>query len=117
MLFGELGRTGEVIALGLTLGVHILGGFALIYMLVKDSDGGALDWWPREDDDGPPRDPIAPAPLGGGGGLPLPVAEPSPVRLREPGTIADGYPRRERRPVVHPPAPAPREPARSRPSE
>jgi hypothetical protein len=110
MVFGELGRTGEIIALGLTLGVHILGGFALIYMLVANSDGGALDWWPRDDDDGPPRDPIAPKPVGGGGGLPLPVADPSPVRLREPGTIADGYPRRDRRPVH--PAPA-REPART----
>jgi hypothetical protein len=107
MLFGEIGRAGEVIALGLTLGVHILGGFALIYMLVKDSDGGALDWWPRDEDDGPPRDPIGPDPRGGGGGLPLPIADASAVRLREPGSIADGYPRRERRPV-HPP---PREPA------
>ena len=28
-----------------------------------------------------------------GGGLPLPAASPSPVRLRSPGRIADGYPR------------------------
>jgi hypothetical protein len=41
------------------------------------------------------------------GGVPLPHAEPAPVRLREPGRIADGYPRRERRPA-HDPAPAPR---------
>ena len=114
MVFGELGRAGEVIALALTVVVHILGGFALIYMLVKDGDGGALDWWPRDDDGGPPRDPIAPAPVGGGGGLPLPVADASPIRLREPGTIADGYPRRERRPVH--PAP-PREPVRTPPGE
>lgn len=110
--FGQLGSTGEVVAIGLTLAVHVLGGFALIYMLVKDSDGGALDWWPR-DDDGPsgPRDPIAPLPIGGGGGLPLPAADTSPVRLREPGSIGEAYPRRPRRPVHVPerePAPAPK---------
>jgi hypothetical protein len=108
-MFGELGTAGEVIALGLTLGVHILGGFALIYTLVRDSDGSARDWWPRDDDGGPPRDPAGPAPRDGDGGLPLPLADPSGVRLREPGTIADGYPRRPRRPV-HVPE---RDPART----
>jgi hypothetical protein len=37
-----------------------------------------------------------------GGGVPLPDAAPAPVRLREPGRIADGYPRRERRPAREP---------------
>ena len=41
------------------------------------------------------------------GGVPLPDADPAPVRLREPGRLADGYPRRERRPA-HEPVPAPR---------
>ncbi len=51
----------------------------------------------------------APPPDTGGdrdGGVPLPDASPAPVRLREPGRIADGYPRRERRPAREPePAP------------
>ncbi len=45
------------------------------------------------------------------GALPLPDAGPAPVRLREPGRIAEGYPRRERRPAHEPerrPAPTPR---------
>lgn len=55
----------------------------------------------------------APAPDGGGdrdGGVPLPDAAPAPVRLREPGRLADGYPRRGRRPEHAPgeqPEPAP----------
>ncbi len=94
---------GQVIAIGLTLGVHILGGLALIYMLVRDSGGSPRDWWPGGDDGGPPRDdPRGPQPHGGdSGGLPLPGAQPSPVRLRDGGQIADAYPRPQRRPV-HP---------------
>ena len=54
---------------------------------------------------GPPRDDPPPEPGGDrGGGLPLPGASPSPVRLREPGRLAEGYPRRPRRPE-HVPAP------------
>jgi hypothetical protein len=46
-----------------------------------------------------------------GGGLPLPDAAPAPVRLREPGRIAEGYPRRERRPAREPVTPPRRSPA------
>jgi hypothetical protein len=107
-LFSQLGATGEVVALALTLAVHVLGGFTLIYMLVREGDDNVRDWWPGDDDDGPPPAP-RPRPSGGGDGLPLPSAEPSGVRLREPGTIADGYGRPARRPA-HPerePVPAP----------
>lgn len=107
-----MSATGEVIALSLTLGVHILGAVTLIAVLVRGSGAELRDWWPDDDDGGPPRgEPDRPAPpRNGGGGLPLPGAEPSPVRLREPGTIAGGYPRRERRPA-HAPSPS-RTPAR-----
>jgi hypothetical protein len=36
------------------------------------------------------------------GGLPLPDAEPAPVRLRTHGTLRDALPRRDRRRVVEP---------------
>jgi hypothetical protein len=98
--------TAEVLALALTLGVHILGAAALIAVLVRNSGADVKDWWPGDDDGGPPRDeprPTKPEP-DGGGGLPLPDAEPAGVRLREPGQIAERYPRPARRPA-HPPAP------------
>jgi hypothetical protein len=108
-MFSQLGATGEVIALGLTLFAHILGGFALIYTLVRDSGENVRDWWPGDDDGGSPRSPEPPTPGDGGGDLPLPGAEPSAVRLREAGSIGDGYPRPPRRPA-HVPE---REPART----
>ena len=37
-----------------------------------------------------------------GGGIPLPDAEQSPVRLREPGRISEKLPRPERRPAREP---------------
>ncbi len=102
-MFSQLGTTGEVIAVAIMLGVHILGGVALVYVLVHDSGGSFKDWWPNDGDDdgGSPKGPEPPDPRGSGGGLPLPGADPSSVRLREPGTIADGYPRPSRRPA-HP---------------
>ncbi|UGS35824.1 hypothetical protein [Capillimicrobium parvum] len=100
--------TAEVLALALTLAVHIVGAFALIGVLVRNSGADVRDWWPGDDDGGPPPDdpqPQRPQP-GGGGGVPLPDAQASPVRLREPGQISERYPRPARRPA-HPPAPAP----------
>ncbi|HEX8122065.1 MAG TPA: hypothetical protein VF549_12440 [Solirubrobacteraceae bacterium] len=63
---------------------------------------------PSSSGGGGAKDPVpSPDPRGDrDGGIPLPDAAPAPVRLREPGRIADGYPRRERRPV-HEPAPRP----------
>jgi hypothetical protein len=103
--------TGEVIALGLTLGVHLLGAAALVAVIMRDSGASVRDWWPHDDDGGTPRDdPRDPAlPSGGGDELPLPDAAPSSVRLREPGAIGDAYPRRPRRPA-HPPATPERDP-------
>jgi hypothetical protein len=97
--------TWEIVAIVLTLVVHVLGAGVLIWNLL---DGEDVDWralWPRDDDGpgggwDPPGD--GPEPDGGSGvvvGAPLlPDAAPSAVRLREPGRIGDGYPRPARRP-------------------
>ena len=61
-----------------------------------------------EERGGGSRAPAPPDPGGDrDGGLPLPDAAPAPVRLREPGRLADGYPRRPRRPEHVPGAPEP----------
>jgi hypothetical protein len=110
----------EVVAIALTVIVHILGAAVLIAVLL---DGEKIDWrgtlFPRDDDGGggpgwdPPRDDD---PGAGGGVLAppiLPDAAPSPVRLREPGRIGEGYPKPARRPA-HPPERTPaREPVES----
>jgi hypothetical protein len=111
--------TLEVVAIVLTLVVHVLGAAVLVAVLL---DGEKIDWrgtlFPRDDDGpGPGFDP-PPAPPGPDGGgilapVPLPDAAPSPVRLREPGRIGESYPRPIRRPA-HPPERTPaREPVGS----
>jgi hypothetical protein len=102
---------GPEIAVFITGGVHVLGAVFLIWLVLRsDENADLLGWW-RDDEDPPdesgPRGPVAPA----GGGLPLPDAEPSPMRLRGPGRITDRRPRPARRPE-HEPQPAPvREPS------
>jgi hypothetical protein len=82
--------SNEALALGITLLIHVIGiCFLFGLMLRSDDDGGGgwRDWWPRDDDGpGPNTDP------------PLPSADPSRVRLREPGRIADAVRRPARRP-------------------
>jgi hypothetical protein len=92
--------TKEILALGITLLVHIVGLIALVWTLLIDADDRPdwRGWWPRDDDNGPK----APSPVPQGGGLPLGDARPSAVRLREPARIGDGYGRPSRRPE-HPP--------------
>jgi len=82
--------SNETLALGLTFLIHVIGICVLFGLMLGSSDGGGWrDWWPRDDDGGdPPPDP----------GPPLPGAEQSPVRLREPGRLADAHPRPPRRP-------------------
>jgi hypothetical protein len=102
--------TKEVLALGLTLFVHVVGMLALVWALFLDDDNRP-DWrgWFRLDDDTPPE----PQPGPSGDRLPLPDATPSRVRLREPGRVADLLPRPSRRPA-HAPERAPdRTPERS----
>lgn len=110
----------EVVAILLTLIVHVLGAMVLVGVLLN---GEQIDWrgllFPGDDDHGggPGFDPPPSDDGGDGGGVlaptPLPDAAPSPVRLREPGRIGEGYPRPTRRPA-HPPQRTPeREPADS----
>jgi hypothetical protein len=101
--------TVEIIALALTLLVHIVGAGVLIWALL---DGEEVDWrglWPRDDGGGGggPELPQPPDPDGGGilSPLPMPDAAPSAVRLREPARIGDGYPRPARRPAHAPERP------------
>ena len=70
---------------------------------MKAGDGApGIDFWfgkdSRDEPPEPPREPVAP----GGAQLPLPVAEQSRVRLREPGRIAAAHPRPARRPAHEP---------------
>jgi hypothetical protein len=92
--------TKEIVAIGLTLLVHVVGLVALIWALVLNEEERPdwRDWWPGRDDDAP----LDPVPSPQGGGLPLADATPSVVRLREPARLGDGYPRPARRPA-HPP--------------
>jgi hypothetical protein len=109
----------ELIAIALTLVVHFLGAIVLIWAILGDEQ---IDWrgtlWPRDDDGGGGgpgfEPPIDDGGSGSGGGLltpPLPDAAPSPVRLREPGRIADAHPRPARRPAHEPERTPAREPA------
>ena len=100
--------TKEVLALALTVLVHVIGMAALVWALLLDDDNRSdwRGWWPGGDDE-PPAPPPTPR---DGGGLPLPDAQPSAVRLREPGRLADAHPRPARRPE-HAPT---RVPARER---
>jgi hypothetical protein len=103
----------EVVAILLTLVVHILGAAILVMVLL---DGEKIDWrstlWPRDDDGpGPGFEPPAPDPAPSGTGTPLPDAAPSPVRLRKPGRIREGYPKPPRRPAHTPERTPAREPA------
>jgi hypothetical protein len=91
------GVSKEVLAIGLTLLVHIVGLVALIWALVLDPEDRPdwRDWWPGGDDDRP----LDPSPAPRGGEAPLTDAVASAVRLRERTRLSDGYPRPTRRPV------------------
>ncbi len=98
----------ELLAILLTFVVHVIGAGVLVWALVDrddaDADAGAWrDWWPK---DRGPEPPVEPGDAGGGRAEPpgLPDAEPSTVRLREPGRIGEHRPAPGRRPE-HPPVP------------
>jgi hypothetical protein len=108
----------EVAAIVITVLAHFVGAGVLVWALL---DGEQIDWrgtlWPRDDDGGGggwPEPPVDEGPDGGGvpAPTPLPDAAPSPVRLREPGRIAPGYPRPQRRPE-HVPERTPAAPSRT----
>jgi hypothetical protein len=100
-MLAEIASLEGLIALGLTVGAPLVGGLALVYGLVAESPGPPRHRRRGPGDGGSPRPqpPAAPPP---GGGLPLPDATPSALRLRGEDAIADGYPRRERRPAHAP---------------
>ena len=88
-------------------------GALLFYIFIRSDN--PTNWQPPDEDDGGgggnDRLPATPKPKPTGG-IPLPDAEQSSVRLRGPGRLRDARPRIERR-VPHPPTPAPaRQPAR-----
>jgi hypothetical protein len=91
----------EVLAIGLTLFVHIVGLVALIWALLLNEEERPdwRSWWPGGDEDTPLDPSPSPRP---GGALPLDDAQPSAVRLREPVRLGDVHRRPARRPV-HPP--------------
>jgi hypothetical protein len=98
--------TKEVLALGLTVLVHVIGLGALVWLLLT-ADEERPDfwgWWPRDDDPPEPEPPPTPS----GGGLPLPDAQPASVRLRGPGRLGERRTPPTRRPSHRPE----REPAR-----
>jgi len=99
--------TGPVAAILLTVVVHFLGAIVLIWAMAGKETFAIFRTAKDDGDGGIGRDVDPPVQPGRGpaGGLPLPDAEPAPVRLREPGRIGEGYPRRPRRPQ-HAPAPA-----------
>ena len=88
--------SNEALALGITFLIHVIGACVLLGLLIRSDGGGWRDWWPRDDDDdgggGPGPDP----------GPPLPSADPSRLRLREPGRLADAHQRPSRRPEHQP---------------
>jgi hypothetical protein len=106
----------EMVALALVFVVHVVGGGMLVWALLDaDQRAGWRRNWPRPPW-GPPRppedeDPPAPPSPSSGAprraepahtSLPLPVTAASGVRMREPGQVADGYPRPARRPAHEP---------------
>jgi hypothetical protein len=100
----------EVIALGLTALVHVLGAIILVWaMLDGEEEVDWRGWWPRDDDGRGPD--LAPEPQAPEGGLPLPDAVPSAVRLRTPARLAEAHPRPPRRPDHAPERTRPRTPA------
>ncbi len=101
----QISGTMELLALLLTFLVHVLGAAVLVWNLMDhdgETAGSWRDWWPKDE----PEPPVLPAgPAGGAFTTPtLPDAQPSPVRLREPGRLGDHKPAPARRPA-HPPAP------------
>lgn len=96
----------EILAIVLTFVVHVIAAGVLVWALIdhdRDDAGSWRDWWPKGGDE--PEPPVEPRDRDGDGARApiLPDAAPSPVRLRQPGRIADH--RAPARRPVHPPVP------------
>lgn len=93
------GATAGFLLIGIS---HLAALLVLLWTLLRNGDS-SLDagWFLGGGDDGAPpspRGPLSP----GGDALALPDAQPSAVRLREPGRIADAHPLPARRPDHEP---------------
>jgi hypothetical protein len=88
--------SSEALALGITFLIHVIGICFLFGLMLRADDSGWRDWLPRDDDDDGGRG-DGPDP-----GPPLPSADPSRIRLREPGRLADAHRPAPRR-LEHPP--------------
>jgi hypothetical protein len=106
----------ETLLVALLGGLHLLGfGFAAVLLLplMRDERIAPIAQRGEEEDDGSGggNDRLGPIPSRGprGGGLPLPLpdAVPARVRLREPGRLADLLPAPARRRREHTPGPTP----------
>jgi hypothetical protein len=88
------GATAGFLLIGMS---HLVALVALFWMLLRNGDS-SIDggWFLGRDDEHEPRRPRRPRGPGGDA-LPLPDAQPSAVRLREPGRIADAHPAPARR--------------------
>jgi hypothetical protein len=107
-------ESGPILAILLTLVVHVLGMGLLYAMLGREMlemfrSKDRPDWGDGGDE--PADEPVV-SPQPSGGGLPLPDAFPAAVRMREPGRLAEHCPRRIRRPE-HAPQPPVRTPDRA----
>jgi hypothetical protein len=87
------------------VGLHLLGlacAALLIIPALRDTPSRPVR--PPDSDDGwghgPRRPPLSPRPPKGG--IPLPDADQARVRLRDHGRLADGVPKRDRRPSREP---------------
>src|SRR3954468_19733903 len=105
-----------VIFASLHLVALVLGGLLFAMFLRSDGKPGPRDDADEDDGGGGGNDRISDRPkTSPGGGIPLPDAEPAPIRLRGPGRLSDLRPRRIRREPAHPhphPARRPRIPSR-----
>lgn len=86
-------------------GVHLLGlicAVLLILPALRDQPEPPHPPGGGSDGGGGLRRPVPEKPVRPRGGIPLPDAEPSRIRMREPGRLADVLPRPERRPAREP---------------
>jgi len=112
-----MGADAELVLIfgALHLVAAVLGGVLLLLFLRSEE---TADWRPSSDEDdsgggGNDRVPGVPKRTPPGGGVPLPDAEQSRLRLRGPGRLADARPRRGRRVTPEPErTPARRAPTR-----
>jgi hypothetical protein len=102
-----------VIFASLHLVALVLGGLLFAMFLRSDATPGSRESDDEDDSGGGGNDRIGGSPkTSPTGGIPLPDAQPAPVRLRGPGRLADLRPQRTRRTPAHPQPGRRRVPAR-----